>query len=147
MSTSDKQSKKEIIRATKIEKEKRLFIVQGWIIEGVQDRLIVKNVVDRWGLDIRQAQRYVKDAYENWKKIEGVNIDMKRELKIAQLKQLIRTLKDEYKGTPAGIQAIMAVEDKIIKLEGIELPKTIKLDLPDVEAVKFNVIYGKSNNS
>lgn len=147
MSTSDKQSKKEINRATKIEKEKRLFIVQGWIIEGVQDRLIVKNVVDRWGLDIRQAQRYVKDAYENWKKIEGVNIDMKRELKIAQLKQLVRTLKDEYKGTPAGIQAIMSVEDKIIKLEGLELPKTIKLDLPEVEAVKFNVIYGKSDNS
>jgi hypothetical protein len=138
-------SKKE--RATKTEIEKRIFIVQGWIIEGVQDRLIVKNVVERWNLDIRQAQRYVKQAYESWKKIEGVNLDMKREMKIAQLKQLVRTLKDEYKGTPAGIQAIMSVEDKIIKLEGLELPKTLKLDIPDVAAVKFNVIYGKGDNS
>lgn len=138
-------SKKE--RATKTEIEKRIFIVQGWIIEGVQDRLIVKNVVERWNLDIRQAQRYVKQAYESWKKIEGVNLDMKREMKIAQLKQLVRTLKDEYKGTPAGIQAIMSVEDKIIKLEGLELPKTLKLDIPEVAAVKFNVIYGKRDNS
>lgn len=114
-------------RATKIEKEKRLFIVQGWIIEGIQDNLIVKNIVDRWDLDVRQAQRYVRDAYDSWKKIEGVKIEMKREMKIAKLQQMIRTLKDEYKGTPAGIQAIMSVEKELIKLEGLEIPKQINL--------------------
>lgn len=134
-------------RATKIEKEKRIFIVQGWIIEGVQDHLIVKNVVERWGLDVRQAQRYVREAYEKWKKIEGVNIDMKREMKIAKLQQMIRTMKDEYKGTPQGIQAIMAVEKEIIKLEGLEPSKTLTLELPEVAAVKFNVVYGKGDNS
>lgn len=134
-------------RATKIEKEKRLFIVQGWIIEGIQDRLIVKNIVEKWGLDVRQAQRYVKDAYESWKKIEGVNLDMKREMKIAKLQQMIRTLKDEYKGTPAGIQAIMSVEKEIIKLEGLEPDKKIKLEMPEVTAVKFQVVYGKGDNS
>lgn len=137
-------SKKD--RATKIEIEKRIFIVQGWIIEGVQDRLIVKNVVERWNLDIRQAQRYVKQAYESWKKIEGVNLDMKREMKIADLKQLKRSLKDNFKGTPSGIAAIMAVEKEIIKLEGIELPKTVKLEVPDVDAIEFNVVYGKDKD-
>lgn len=114
-------------RATKNEKEKRLFIVQGWIIEGIQDNLIVKNIVDRWDLDVRQAQRYVRDAYDTWKKIEGVKIEMKREMKIAKLQQIVRTLKDEYKGTPAGIQAIMSVEKELIKLEGLEIPKQINL--------------------
>lgn len=134
-------SKKEINRATKIEKEKRLFIVQGWIIEGVQDNLIVKNIVEKYDLDVRQAQRYVREAYESWKKIEGVKIDMKREMKIAQLKQLVRTLKDEYKGTPNGIQAIMSVEDKIIKLEGLELPKQIHIT-PNVPAIEFKIVNG-----
>jgi hypothetical protein len=132
-------------RATKIEKEKRLFIVQGWIIEGIQDNIIAKNIVERWGLDIRQAQRYVREAYEKWKKIEGVNIDMKREMKIAKLQQMIRTMKEEYKGTPAGISAIMAVEKEIIKLEGLEPAKTINLEMPQVEAVKFKVVYGKGD--
>lgn len=135
-------SKKEIARATKIEKEKRLFIVQGWIIEGVQDNLIVKNIVEKWNLDVRQAQRYVRQAYESWKKIEGVNIDMKREMKIAKLQQLVKTLKDEYKGTPQGIQAIMSVEKEIIKLEGLELPKDINLHMDKVTAVKFKVVHG-----
>jgi hypothetical protein len=114
-------------RATKNEKEKRTFIVQGWIIEGIQDNLIVKNIIEKWDLDVRQAQRYVKEAYESWKKIEGVKIEMKREMKIAKLQQMVRTLKDEYKGTPAGIQAIMAVEKEIIKLEGLEIPKQINV--------------------
>lgn len=137
-------SKKD--RCTKIEKENRLFIVQGWIIEGIQDRLIVKKISDMWQLDVRQAQRYVRDAYETWKKIEGVNLDMKREMKIADLKQLRRSLKDIYKGTPSGIAAIMAVEKEIIKLEGIELPKTVKLELPEVDAIEFNVVYGKDKD-
>lgn len=147
MSTSDKQSKREIARATKIEKEKRLFIVQGWIIEGVQDNLIVKNIVERWELDVRQAQRYVREAYEKWKKIEGVNIEMKREMKIARYQQLIKSLKEEYKGTPSGIRAIAEVEKRIDLLEGLELPKTIKLEVPEVTAVKFTVIHGKGNIS
>lgn len=137
-------SKKD--RCTKVEKENRLFIVQGWIIEGIQDRLIVKKIIEMWQLDVRQAQRYVRDAYESWKKIEGVNLDMKREMKIAELKQLRRSLKDNYKGTPSGIAAIMAVEKEIIKLEGIELPKTVKLELPEVDAIEFNVVYGKSKD-
>lgn len=137
---------KEVKKVTKLEKERRLFIVQGWIIEGIQDRLIVKNIINQWGLDVRQAQRYVRDAYDSWKKIEGVNIDMKREMKIAELKQIKRSLKDNYKGTPAGISAIMAVEKEIIKLEGLELPKTLKLEIPDVEAIEFNVVYGKNSN-
>lgn len=137
-------SKKD--RCTKIEKENRLFIVQGWIIEGIQDRLIVKKIIDMWQLDVRQAQRYVRDAYDSWKKIEGVNLDMKREMKIAELKQLRRSLKDNYKGTPSGIAAIMAVEKEIIKLEGLELPKTVKLEVPDVDAIEFNVVYGKDKD-
>lgn len=129
-------------RATLIEKEKRIFQIQGWIIEGVQDRLIVKNAITAWDIDVRQAQRYVREAYEKWQKIEGVNIEMKRELKIAELKQIKRSLKDQYKGTPSGISAIMAVEKEIIKLEGIELPKNVIIQAP-LKPIEFTIIKNK----
>lgn len=133
------------LRATAIEKETRLFTVQGWILEGVPDRLIVKQIIQQWALNVRQAQRYVREAYENWKKIEGVNIDMKRELKISELKQLKRSLAPQYKGTPQGIQAIMSIEDKIIKLEGLELPKQIQLQTK-VPPIEFRIVNGKNSN-
>lgn len=133
-------------RATTIEKEKRIFQIQAWIIEGVQDRLIVKNAITAFGIDARQAQRYVKEAYVNWKKIEGVNIEMKREMKIAQLEQIKRSLKDQYKGTPAGISAIMAVEKELIKLQGLEPTKAIDLNVSNLSAIEFKVVYGNKDN-
>ena len=65
-------------RCTQIEKEKRIFTIQSWMLEGVQDRLIIKQATTLWDISVRQAERYVKEAYENWKKIEGVNIDIDR---------------------------------------------------------------------
>lgn len=110
-------------RANQIEMEKRVFTIQGWIIEGVQDHLICKNAVDKWGFSLRQAQRLVSKAYNEWKKLPDVDIEQKRLLKIALLKQSKRTLKDEYKGTPAGLKVLLDYEKEIIKLEGLELPK------------------------
>lgn len=129
-------------RATAIEKEKRLFTIQGWILEGVPDRLIVKQILQSWPIDLRQAERYVKESYSTWKKIEGVNIDMKRELKIAELKQLKRSLSQEFKGSPTGIRAIMMVEKEIIKLEGLELPKKIDLTTKG-ESLNYRPIFGE----
>jgi len=44
--SNEKEIEKEKKRATKNEKEKRIFIVQGWIIEGFQDHIIVKNIIN-----------------------------------------------------------------------------------------------------
>jgi hypothetical protein len=129
-------------RATAIEKNNRLFTIQGWILEGVPDRLIVKQIIQVWPIDLRQAERYIKEAYSNWSKIEGVDIDMKRELKIAELKQLKRSLSQEYKGTPAGIRAIMMIEKEIIKLEGIQLPKHIDITTKG-ESLNYRPIFGE----
>ncbi|MCZ8144877.1 hypothetical protein [Flavobacterium sp.] len=129
--------KKEKNRVTKIEKERRLFIIQGWIIEGIQDNLIVKNIVEKtdWGIDVRQAQRYVRDAYLSWQKIQGIKIDAKREMKIARLQQLTKSLGEEYRKTPSGLRTILAIEKEITKLEGINLPKKIQIQeaLPPLE--------------
>ncbi|MGV3695514.1 hypothetical protein [Flavobacterium sp.] len=132
-------------RATAIEKETRLFTIQSWILDGVPDRLIVKQITQTWGLDVRQAQRYVKEAFASWKKIEGVNLDMKRELKIAKLKQDARSLKPEYKGTPAGLRAVNEIEKEITKLEGLELPKQIHLQTK-IPPIELRIVNGKDSN-
>lgn len=129
-------------KSTNIEKANRLFTVQGWILDGVADRLIVKQIMQNWNLSKRQSERYIKEAYADWAKIEGVNIDMKRELKIAELKQLKRSLISQHKGTPNGIRAVMMVEREIIKLEGIVLPKELKLQTA-VEPIEFTIIKNK----
>ena len=129
-------------KATDIEKSKRLFTIQGWILDGVADPLIVKQIMQQWNLSKRQAFRYIKEAYTDWQKIEGVTLDMKREMKIAELKQAKRSLKEEFKGTPTGIRALMMVEKEIIKLEGIVLPKEVKIQT-DVKPIEFTIIKNK----
>ena len=126
-------------RCTQIEKEKRIFMVQSWMLEGVQDRLIIKQATTLWNISVRQAERYVKEAYENWKKIEGVNIDMKREMAIARLKQKARSLKSEFKGTPAGLAVEIAIEKEINKLEGLEPDKNININT-GVKPIEFVIV-------
>ena len=128
-------------KSTALEVEKRIFTVQGWILDGVQDYLILKQSKTQWGISLSQAKRYLKKAYVNWKRDEDVNIDLKKEAKIAELKQIRRSLKEKYKGTPAGIRAIMSVEKEIIRLEGYAVKKV------DVttggESLNYQPIWGK----
>lgn len=110
-------------QATKLEKEKRLLAVQSWIIDGAQDDFIRRQIKTQWGLSTRQTQRYIKQAYDQWKQDANIEMESKRAAKIAELKQLRRDLKEEYKGTPAGINAIIRIEKLIIRLEGMEPPR------------------------
>lgn len=113
-------------KATNDEKERRIFQVQGWIVDGVQDYMIKKQIMG-WGLSGRQADRYLKDAYNRWKPIEEISVEERRAAKIADLKQLRRGLQERFKGTPEGIRAIMQVEKQIIRLEDLEPAKRLQL--------------------
>lgn len=104
-------------RITKLEKDQRVLTVQSWIIDGVQEDFMRKQMRTQWGISTRQAKRYIKDAYEAWKQDADVDVETRRQAKIAELQQLKRSLKEEYKGSPNGIRAIMMVEKQIIRLE------------------------------
>lgn len=95
----------------------------GWIVDGVQSALIVKQIVAAGWCDERQARRMLTTARERWTEGPEVEIKQKRQLKIAELQQLKRTLKADYKGTPSAIRAIMEVEKQIIMLEGLNAPQ------------------------
>ena len=135
-------------KASNIEVEKRIFTIQGWIIDGVQDYLIIKQATTQWNISPRQAKRYLKNAYENWKTDESLTVEDKRAAKIAELKQLKRSLQEQYKGTPGGISAIMNIEKEIIKLEGILPPKRLQLSGDSDNPLELNqvVVFSLPDN-
>lgn len=135
-------------KASNIEVEKRIFTIQGWIIDGVQDYLIIKQATTQWNISPRQAKRYLKNAYENWKADESLTVEDKRAAKIAELKQLKRSLQEQYKGTPGGISAIMNIEKEVIKLEGILPPKRVQLsgDVDNPLEINQVVVFSLPDN-
>lgn len=120
-------------RASKIETEKRVFIIQGWVINGVPDYLILKNIEqqfkDKTGIAVgrRQAKNLLNKAYENWQREEASTIEQKRIMRIAELKQDVRNMKDEYKGTPRGMSVVNSIKKEISKLESLYPARTIKV--------------------
>lgn len=116
-------------RATRNEKEKRILAVQAWIIDGVQDDFMVRQMGTQWGLCVRQAKRYLEEAYKRWRHNENVGIEDRRAAKIADLKQVRRSLKPEFVGTPQGINAIVRIERLMMRLEPIEVPRNIRVDI------------------
>lgn len=127
-------------KASKVEKEKRILTVQGWIIDGVQEDFMRKQMRTQWGITTRQARRYIKGAYEAWKQDVDVDMETRRQAKIAELQQLKRSLKEMFKGTPAGIRAIMMVEKQIIRLEPYSITRIEINPNEKIEPTYYKVI-------
>jgi hypothetical protein len=103
----------------KVEKAKRIRVVMEWILEGWPSGDIINQIISKWAIEERQAKRYLADAREEWSEDDKQVLDHKRRQNIAALQRLKRTLKEEYKGTPKGMRAILAIQREIISLEGI----------------------------
>ncbi|MGN6438183.1 MAG: hypothetical protein ACTHMM_16705 [Agriterribacter sp.] len=110
----------------KFQTELRIRMVQEWLIEDWPSQDIVTNVIQKWGVCERQARRYISKARARWVEQEDIKVQNKRKLKIESLKKLKRSLHDRFKGTPAGIRAVLQVEKEIIALDGLRAP--IKLE-------------------
>lgn len=106
-------------RSSKLETEQRVFTIQGWILNGVQDYLILKNIEQQYGVGRRQSKNLLQKAYKVWHDDQEATIDQKRSLRIAELKQLARSMSEADKKTPRGIAALMSVHKEINKLEAI----------------------------
>lgn len=116
------------VKTDKTEYTRRIFIIQGWIIEGVQSSLIIRQIINhKWCTSTRQAERYLKDARDMWTAIPEMEIKQKRQIKIGELQQIKRNLAEPFKSTPGGIRALIAVEKEIILLEGLRMPAKVSL--------------------
>jgi hypothetical protein len=118
-------------KTDKVEFEKRIRIVQEWILEDQAYADMVAAIMQKWGLEERQAKKYIKQARDRWVEQEQVVIDHKRRLHIEWLKKQKRCLKEIYKGTPRGIEALLKIDKEISALEGI-YPAT-KVELSGVD--------------
>ena len=124
-------------RAKKVEYMKRVFMVQGWIIEGVPSSLICRQILNDGGCKSqRHAERILKAARDLWTDIPEAALEQKRKLKIVELQQLQRNLKEQYKGTPAGIRALMSIQKEIIMLEGLRKPTKVELTGKDGQPIQ-----------
>lgn len=112
------------IKSTKIETEKRVFTIQGWIIKGVPDYLILKNIEQEWVVKRRQAKNLLQKAYKIWHEEQEATIEQKRSMRIAELQQDIRGMKEEYKGTPRGMAVVNSIKKEISKLEALYPART-----------------------
>lgn len=106
-------------KSTKLEYENRIFTIQGWIIDGVPDYLIEKQIEQKWGLKKCQKGRYIKEAYTRWAKDKEIDISERRDARIAELQQMIRDMSPEFKKTPKGISVMLNVKKEISKLEAL----------------------------
>ena len=86
--------------ADKIEFDKRIRVVQEWIIEDWPSADIIAQVISKWGICDRQAKRYLAEARKRWTQDEQALVDHRRRMKVESLKKLKRSLKESYKGTP-----------------------------------------------
>jgi hypothetical protein len=90
-----------------------------WILQEWPAGDIVQLAVNQWGVSDRQAQRYLKDARNQWVQEEDLALQEKRRLKIESLRKLKRDMKPVYKDTPYGIRTMLAIDKEITKLEGL----------------------------
>jgi len=135
------EKKKRAPRVDAVEMEKRIRIVQEWIIDDWPYTDIVQQIMTKWDMSERQAKRYISDAKSRWVADESEKTERARAMKIHSLKKLKRSLQEKYKGTPQGITAVLNVEKEIIKLQGLEPPKEIKVDATFTDLSKMPVEF------
>jgi hypothetical protein len=113
------------VRSTKLETEKRVFIIQGWIISGVPDYLILKNIQQTFqnseGVFISrsQAKKLLQKAYKVWHEEQESTVEQKRSFRIDELKQDVRNMDAKFKNTPQGMAVLLNYKKEINKLEAI----------------------------
>jgi len=110
-----------------IEWDKRIRIVQEWLIDDWSSTDIIAQINNKWGIEERQAKRYISEARSKWNEDEDELIKQKRKRKVAKLQKLSRSLDKKFIGTPAGIRSILSVEKELINLEGLRPATKVEL--------------------
>lgn len=113
-------------KATEYERELQLHDVQHWIADRVPESMICDRVVkEGWGTKA-YAKSLIKEALARWVDDSKSDIETRRKMSVIRLQLLSRTLKPEWKGTPAGVRALLEIEKDINKLEGNYSPDKVE---------------------
>lgn len=125
-------TRKKRTRVTKIEKDKRVQVVQEWIIKGHQDNRIIRDIVKKWDISSRQAHRYLKDAYDSWKPDQERSIEVDRAAAIARLQKIALDMERKHAKTPKGVNSLLAVERQIHRLKNLMPARQVHVEVKEV---------------
>ena len=123
MEQTEQQKKR---KADKIESAKRIRIIQDWIMQDHMTMDIINQSMQQFGIESRQAYRYLWAAKKFFEEKETESFERKRSFYLARKKKLLRDMNPEEKKTAAGVSAINRVLDSMAKLEGVSVD-TVKL--------------------
>ena len=101
----------------KLEKERRVRIVQEWILQDFLTSDIVNQCVAKWGICERQAMRYIADANKAFEKITEKRLEKRLNYHIQRRNKLLRDLDPQVKNSAAGIGVQLNILQDIAKLE------------------------------
>jgi|GEM_PF-1776484 len=120
------EGKKLAIKTSKIELQKRIRIVQEWILQDYVTTDIITECVKKWDITDRQAYRYLWAANRFFEERDKLTAERKKAYYIARKKKLLRDMNPEEKKTAAGVAAVNRVLDSMAKLDGLT-PETLKV--------------------
>lgn len=120
MSTKPKE------KVDKLEKDKRIRIVQEWMLQDHITTDIVNKCVITWQIGERQAMRYISDAGNGFGKITEKKLEKRLNYHIQRRNKLLRDIDPKEKKTPAGIKAQLDVLKDIADLEKLY---TLKIEV------------------
>jgi hypothetical protein len=104
--------------ADKVEKLKRIRIIQEYLVLGKNPKDIVTQVASAWGITPRMAQHYVNKAFDDFKTLSGQNIESLRGFHIQSRMKLLDWAMERNKTLALDVLQDMA------KLQGLYVHKT-----------------------
>jgi hypothetical protein len=133
-------AKTEKAKVDKLEKEKRIRIIQEWMLQDHITNDIVNKCVLSWGISDRQAMRYIADAKKGFSKATEKKLDQRMNYHIQRRNKLLRDLDPQYRKTPEGIRAQLKVLSDIAKLEQLYTLK-IEVGTKDGKALQTEITH------
>lgn len=114
-------------KVSRLESQQRIFQVVEWIIQGMPVYKLDAKIAEEFGIGSRQIKRYKEKAMELWRVDVEADLINKRNLRIDDLKNDIANLDPKYKGTPAGLTAVLRIKKEISKLEDLYPARKIQV--------------------
>ena len=114
-------------RVSNLEAKQRIFKITEWIIQGMPVYKLDAKIADEFEVGPRQIKRYKEKAMELWRVDVEADLINKRNMRIDDLQNDIANLDPKYKGTPAGLTAILKIKKEISKLQDLYPARKIQL--------------------
>lgn len=118
-----------------MEQQRRIRIVQEWLLQDFTSNDIAQQCVAKWGISERQAHRYISWANEGFAKITEKKLEKRLNYHIQRRQKMLRDLDDKYKKHPAGLSVQLDILQDIAKLEKLYTLK-IEHSGPDGAAIQ-----------